>query len=343
MGHMDRTSPRRRYVSLALPLALALTFGSLVTSGSTEAMARGGKSQGTHPARSTIRPPAFGAFVDGMQQDPSVLGKFERIVSTDVSIASYYYGFGDVFPGQLERTFAQGGKRKVLLSWDMGATRFTEWTTGQHDDYLAQIATAAEAYPYPLYVRPWPEMNGDWQTFQPTASGKRPNGGTYREFIAAWRHVVRHTRSLGATNIRWVFNPAADTYPETTPVNKIWPGARYVDVLGIDGFNWGRDSNWGRWQSFARIMGPMYRRLTALHPTAPVWICEFGSKEPRTADGAPVDPAHNKASWLRRAFSYQGMPRVKAMIYFHARKERDWRVNSSRGARHAVRSALGNR
>jgi beta-mannanase len=183
-------------------------------------------------------------------------------------------------------------------------------------------------------------MNGDWQTFQPTASGDRAHAGTYAEFVAAWRHVVGYTRAAGATNLKWVFNPTADTYTGTTPVSAIWPGREYVDVLGLDGFNWGRDSRWGRWRSFKNIFATQYQRLTALHPTAPVWICEFGSKEPKVRDGAPADPTRSKADWLRQALTTRAFPRVRMLIYFHADKERDWRVNSSRSALRTVRRIL---
>jgi beta-mannanase len=183
-------------------------------------------------------------------------------------------------------------------------------------------------------------MNGDWSLFQPTPKGDKPYGGTYEQFKAAWRHVVGYVRGHGATNIKWVFNPASDVYPATTPVARIWPGERFVDVLGIDGFNWGRDRSWGRWLSFREIFAPMYARLTGLHPTAPVWICEFGSKEPGVRDGAPVDAAHSKSQWLYRAFGFDGFPRIDALVYFHARKERDWRVTSSRAALRGARQAL---
>ena len=49
--------------------------------------------------------------------------------------------------------FAAGGTRKVLLSWDMGPTRFTEWSAGEHDGYLDQIAAAARAYPHQTGLR----------------------------------------------------------------------------------------------------------------------------------------------------------------------------------------------
>ncbi len=283
----------------------------------------------------------FGAYVDPMMTDPRSLDRFEQLVHARTRVASYYYGYGDVFPGPLERRFADRGRRRILVSWHLDVARYGAWARGRHDRYLAQVAAAAAAYPRVIYVRPWAEMNGDWHEFQPTAEGDKRYGGTYRQFKSAWRHVVTYMRRHGATNIRWVFNPAADVYPGTTPVRAIWPGERYVDVLGIDGYNWGRDSGWGRWRSYRRIFTPMYQRLTRLHTTAPVWICEFGSKEPQADDGAPVDRGHSKATWIRNAFSYRGFPRVRAMVYFHVRKERDWRLNSSQQALAATRRALG--
>ncbi len=141
------------------------------------------------------------------------------------SIASYYYGFGDVFPGEVERTFSRTapGRSSCPGTWVPPGS--------------LSGAPATRRVPRPdrrgrprlrrhVYVRPWPEMNGDWQTFQPTADGSRPHGGTYAEFRQAWRHVVTYLRTAGATNLRWVFNPTADTYAETTPVQAIWPGSR---------------------------------------------------------------------------------------------------------------------
>jgi hypothetical protein len=63
-----------------------------------------------------------GAYVDGMQDDPARLAAWEAEVGGRAEIASYYYGYGDVFPARTERMFSDGGTRKVLLSWDMGAT-----------------------------------------------------------------------------------------------------------------------------------------------------------------------------------------------------------------------------
>jgi hypothetical protein len=309
--------------------------------------AAGQASSPTASGRTTARPLAervqLGTYADGMGGDPSRLAEWEAEVGGRAEIASHYYGFGDVFPSQIERQLSDRGTRKVLLAWNMGPTRFTEWSSGDHDDYLDRIAAAARAYPYLVYVRPWPEMNGDWQNFQPTADGSRPYGGTYRQFKLAWRHVVTYLRNHGADNLRWVFNPDAATHPGTTPVSRIWPGSAYVDVLGLDGFNWGRDASWGRWLSFASIFRGQYDRLTALDPRAPVWICEVSSKEPEKNDGAPADPDHTKAAWIRGMLDYEGMPRLRAVVWFDADKERDWRATSSLGSQRAWQRAMSTR
>jgi hypothetical protein len=282
----------------------------------------------------------LGAYVHGMQADPARLTAWETSMAGRAEIASYYYGYGDVFPAEAELGFSDDGTRKLLLAWDMGPTRFAEWFSGEHDGYLDQIAAAARAYPHLVYVRPWPEMNGDWQSFQPTANGERVHGGTYAEFRRAWRYVVTYLREQGADNLRWVFNPTADTYAGTTPVSRIWPGAEYVDVLGLDGFNWGEDAGWGRWLPFTKIFAQQYANLTALDPRAPVWICEVASKEPHIDDGAPVDNRHDKGAWVRAMFEHRGMPRLQAIVWFDADKERDWRTTSSEGSAREWRRAM---
>lgn len=327
-----RRTPRRARtrVIVAVALGLALLATVFTWTGAEAAKAR-------EPLHKNVR---FGAWVEGMTLEPARLDALGRRLRADVAVASYYWGFGDVFPAAPELAHSRGGTRDVLLSWDMGETRFAEWSRGDHDGYLDQIAEAALAYPYDVHIRPWPEMNGDWQSFQPTRDGSKAHGGTPDEFVAAWRHVVDHLRAAGVDNVKWVFNPTVDTYAETTKVGDIWPGAAYVDVLGLDGFNWGRDSLWGEWRPFANVFRKQYQRLTRLHPTAPVWICEVGSKEPRRHDGAPRDRRQSKARWITDMMQARAFPRIDTVVWFNEEKERDWRIESSRASLRAMRQAL---
>jgi hypothetical protein len=94
----------------------------------------------------------------------------------------------------------------------------------------------------------------------------------------------------------------------------------------------------------------MYDALAALDPEPPVWICEFGSKEPKVSDGskgspAPVDPKHDKAAWIHAMMSSTAFPRLKALVYFDIYmpgrdNQRDWRFDSSPEALAAIREEL---
>jgi len=316
--------PIRTLITLAvLFLTTALAF---VTSADPAGAA------GKH-ATAPVPAYALGAYAgQGTNAD---LAGFESVLGSKVAIASSFRGWGDIFPDAAQLAASDSG-HTLLVAWDLGATadtRFTTFTSGAHDGYLAAEAAAAAAYGKPLYIRPWAEMNGDWVPFQPTASGSAPAGGTPAEFVAAWRYVVTFFRAHGATNVRWVFNPTTDTYAETTPVSAIWPGSAYVDVLGLDGYNWGNGGIF-TWRSFSDIYTTQYERLVALDPDLPVWVCEFGSKEPVENDGAPVDRHNSKASWYQGMLSWLSSTgtRVRALVLFNTRKERDWRVESDSAA-----------
>ena len=219
------------------------------------------------------------------------------------------------------------------------ADRFSTYANGAHDSYLRSEANAAKQFASTFYVRPWPEMNGDWSDFQPTANGSKVAGGTPAEFVAAWRHVVNLFRAEGATNVKWVFNPTTDTYAETTDVRTIYPGSGYVDAFGLDGYNWGNGGNL-TWRSFADVYTSQYQRLVSLGSSLPVWVCEFASKEPQESDGAPVDTAHTKSAWYSDLLASTAFPSIRALVMFDIKKERDWRISSDPSALQRVSNAV---
>jgi mannan endo-1,4-beta-mannosidase len=92
--------------------------------------------------------------------------------------------------------------------------------------------------------------------------------------------------------------------------------------------------------SFKDVFTIQYNRLVALDPSAPVWICEFASKEPSLNDGAPVDTANSKAQWYTGALSTTAFPNITTLVFFDENKERAWKLNSSAATLTAVRTAL---
>jgi hypothetical protein len=105
------------------------------------------------------------------------------------------------------------------------------------------------------------------------------------------------------------------------------PGDRFVDWLGMDGYNWGTTRSWSRWQSFRDIFGPVYSKYSRRKPTM---ICEVASAQ----------SGGDKAAWIRDMGAELAGPfsRVRALVWFHADKETDWRIDSSPASLAAFRS-----
>lgn len=331
-----------RFRKSVIPLLFAL---GLSTSGSAHADAG--------PLRDRVE---LGTYVPGIpyfEHGARELVALEKKLDTRFEIVSGFVDWTYVFGSTRDLALTEGGSRTLLYSWEPHCEpeqpeqciSFAEVIAGKHDAYLHRIAESMRRFPHTIYVRPWGEMNAEWSAWQPE-SGK-PRAGTKQEFVKAWRHVRDLFRREGVDNLKFVFNPDATLDETSTPIAEIWPGSEYVDVLGIDGYNWGKGKPGGpgRWEEFETIFAPMYEVLTQLHPTAPVWVCEFGSKEPRKSDGskarpAPRDPTHSKGAWFEAMMSSKAFPRVTALVHFNVNKERDFRIESSPDALRAMKRQL---
>ena len=281
----------------------------------------------------------LGAWTDGMDGQPAMLGQLGTLLGQPLGIASIFRGPGDVWPGPTEASLATG--RTLLVAWYLDHESYGYWASAAARPYLVSVARRVKAYGKPVAIRPWAEMNGDWQPRQPTASPTDGYATGYSAFVAAWRAVVNVFVHEGVTNVRWVFNPTTDTYAETTDVRLIWPGRSYVDALGLDGYNWGTGGVF-TWRSFASVYQAQYNRLVALAPDLPVWICEIGCADPLSSRNTVSAPTgQTKAVWWRdMAAVARTMPALRAVVLFDAAKERDWRAGSSDSALTGLRSAL---
>lgn len=220
---------------------------------------------------------------------------------------------------------ASAGGRRVLITWEPWAPSGgvhqpgispAAIARGDWDTYVTRYATAVRDHGAPVYLRPMHEMNGNWY---PWAVGT--NGVTAAQYVAAWRHLHDVFAQVGATNVQWVWSPDVVDISATNPFEAAYPGAAYVDVLGLDGYNWGADTPQnGGWQPFDQLFGSAYRRIGSLG-SQPIWITEVGT----TASGG------DKAAWVRAMFDTRDFPRLEAIVWFDMDKERDWRMTSGQG------------
>jgi beta-mannanase len=194
---------------------------------------------------------------------------------------------------------------------------------GDHDEHVRSWARDAAAWGKPFYLRFAHEMNGNWYPWSPGVNG---NAGA-AEYVAAWRRVHNIFKEEGATNVRWVWNPhVKNRY--STPFGRFYPGAAYVDWVGLDGYNWGT-----LWRTFPEIFDDSYEEIDAL-TNKPMMVGETASAE----------SGGNKAAWIRQTFLTDlpaSYPQVRAVIWFHDKKEEDWRVNSSAASLEAYREVVG--
>jgi beta-mannanase len=263
----------------------------------------------------------------------------ERAIGRRLDIVHWYQhwaGWGPDFqPVWVDDVVAEG--RTPLLTWEPWAPgpaeqpefRLARIAGGAFDAQIERWASALRGYGKPLYLRPMHEMNGDWYPW-----GGTVNGNSAEDYVQAWRHLHAIFARAGVANVRWVWSPLAEDVPAAAAngFEHYFPGAAYVDVLALDGYNWGTSvEGLGGWRTFEEIFASAYRRIAQLG-SQPVWIAETAS------DGTGGD----KAAWVRDMFaSLARYPRIRAVVWFNALKERDWRATSSAEVAWAFRHPAG--
>ena len=111
----------------------------------------------------------------------------------------------------------------------------------------------------------------------------------------------------------------------------MFPGARQVDWLAVDGYNWGPLRDWG-WQSYADVFAPTIRELRALARHRPVMIAETGSA-----------PGPRKPPWVTETLNSARADGVRAVVWFEFDKETDWRLSATPAVAKAARGVLTTR
>jgi beta-mannanase len=252
--------------------------------------------------------------------------ELESAIGRRLDVISWYQhwaGWGTDFdPAWVDSVTSEA--RIPLLTWEPWAPgpveqpefRLASIRDGAFHAYVERWARDLRAYGRTIYLRPMHEMNGDWYPWGGTVNGNSPE-----DYVRAWRHLHDIFEREGATNVRWVWSPLTEDVPAVAgnTFERYYPGSAYVDVLALDGYNWGTSvDGLGGWRSFDEIFARAYRRITRLGPQ-PVWIAETASDV----------TGGDKSAWVRDMFvSVATYGRLRAIVWFNALKERDWRATS---------------
>jgi hypothetical protein len=132
-------------------------------------------------------------------------------------------------------------------------------TAGMYDAYLRSYATAVREFGAPVILSFAPEANGSWYPWGWTQSSPAA-------WRSAWRYVVTIFRHQRASNVTWLWTVNTG-YPGCGPLRAYWPGADYVNWIGIDGYYVHRTDN------FSTVFVPTIQAIRKL-TSKPVLIAE---------------------------------------------------------------------
>jgi beta-mannanase len=262
------------------------------------------------PTKNT--PISWGVFTGSNLSD---LNEFERKVDENPDYLAYFVHWAN-HDGMLNpwtKSVVYDRDRTLVLFWEasdyiIGGTNQPAYSykailRGDHDKYISDFAKNLKDYKGPIILIPFSELNGDWSPWSGTK-----NGNTPAEAVKAFQYVHGFFSEVPNVSFGWAVN--AFSVPNT-PENQIpyyYPGDAYVDIVGVDGFNFGDP-----WLTFDQKFSAALSTLAQYNK--PTFIFSFGSA-----------PGSEKAAWLNDALNVQlpRYPNVKAWIYFNQNKERNW-------------------
>ncbi len=286
------------------------------------------------PPTVSTDPLRFGVATPGGPLAGAELDAVAQLAGESPSMVLFYKDFLQAPPiAELNAVRARGAVSLVTWepwSWSGGgleqpAFSLDRITAGDFDARILEWGQALASWGQPVMLRFAHEMNGNWY---PWAEGV--NGNQSGDYVQAWRHVHDVVASTGASNVQWVWSPNVP-YWGSTDLAGLYPGAGYVDIVALDGYNWGTSAAWSGWISAQDLFAPGIAELRNLAPGKPVLIAETASSE---AGGS-------KAAWNTDLVSYlAAQPDVMGFVWFHFQKEADWRINSSASSASAFSSAL---
>ena len=203
-------------------------------------------------------------------------------------------------------------------------------TNGFYDTYLTNFTKIIKSYAQPVMLRFAHEMNIEryhWGSADYTSNSPAI-------YINMHRYLVNFFRRTGVTNALWVFCPNMESLPgPVTTQSDYWntagnyyPGDEFVDILGMDGYNWGTTQTqethgWtSQWRTFRSLFQNLYTELHQVAATnKPVYVFETAS----------VAAGGDKDLWIKEMLQSAQTWSLAGICWFEVEKENNWRLTNS--------------
>jgi uncharacterized repeat protein (TIGR01451 family) len=290
----------------------------------------------------------IGAFVGN--PTASNIDNYETLIQRNLASVMWYINFQTSFPtADCNTVYANGSVPHIVwepYTTDQKVSILDDIISGAFDSYIQNFATQAKNWGHRLWIRWGHEMNGNWYGWSGAQNGggrtdgygdpTKPDGP--EKYVDAYKHVWTIFSNVGATNVYWIWSVNCEGFTNAlwNDIVNYYPGDKYVDWMGISGYNWVTNTGGTpNWKSFSQIFNSVYNRLRNINWLKPIMISEM-------ACGAST----YKSNWIREAFDdmKENYPQIKAYFWFNVLKERDWRVNSNDpSSTQAMRIAMTNK
>jgi len=261
-----------------------------------------------------LRPGSYiGVYVPGVPQSYAGVKDFTTMTGVRPGVVVYYSGWGEPFQAQFAAV-AANHHAVPLVQIDPTGVSLTAIASGRYDAYLSSYAAAVKAFGRRVILSFGHEMNGSWYSWG-------YNHTSPEVFVAAWRHIVTLFRARGARNVTWLWTVnIIQCRCHILPLARWWPGASYVNWVGIDGYY--HKKSW----EFAPLFGPTIKAVRSL-TLDPILISETAA------------PAASQAAKIPDLFAGIRAYGLLGFVWFDANRHQDWRISSpaaSAAFRHGV-------
>jgi len=287
----------------------------------------------------------IGAYVPGDAWDVSEIIAFNQASKKDLAFITVFSAFTHNWNNHLQwqasNIFNNGAV--PLISWmpvdihQADSNLLPEILAGDWDDYIdnwiSGMLTWIDSYPSHkkpiVLLRFAHEFNGSWY----------PYAGVPNQYVEAWRHVHHLFAQRNANDyVEWVWSANHIDFDEHNDMTLYYPGDDYVDWTSLDGYNWGSNHDWTKWDSFQDLFATAYDLLVSNYPDKPILIAEYGTTEPSDIPsieweqyGDNSDRHEYRARWFKNALAVieEEFPAIRGLGLFNLDKELSWSLTKS--------------
>lgn len=221
-------------------------------------------------------------------QEPTPSPLPPPVTTSSLQVGAFNSSVGTIqagFVGWKDKPLCYAPKT-TFLYWENTGVSLDAIISGSQDTVIRNFAAAV--CPGTI-VALFHEMNGNWDSWDGTVGTN-----TYLKVITAYRHI--HDIMGTKVQYAWVVNNSDVPDRIGNRPSNYYPGDAYVDIIGVDGFDWGN-------LSFKDAVAPNYGVVK--NYGKPVWITSTGTNS-----------TSKQAQWITDAVTYAKTNNIGAIIYF---------------------------